>query len=142
MVVQSAEHLLSDFNLRHTAQRINILDAFLKKDYALSHTDLESEFEGNIDRATIYRCLKQFLEVGILHRIPDEQFQTKYAVCSSCDHAEHNHDHIHFNCQVCSQTTCIENVHIPNISLPEGFMAKEKILTVQGLCAECNLSGT
>jgi Fur family ferric uptake transcriptional regulator len=133
-----AENLLSEFNLRHTAQRISILTAFFNNNHALSHTDLESEFEGQIDRATIYRCLKQFLEVGIVHRIPDEQFQTKYAVCSSCEHHDHNHDHVHFNCQNCNQTTCIENVFIPNISLPKGFTAKEKILTIQGLCNFCN----
>jgi len=138
MATLTAEHLLSDFNLRHTAQRIHILGAFLKNNFALSHADLETEFDGLIDRATIYRCLKQFLEVGILHRIPDEQFQTKYAVCSSCEHHEHHHDHLHFNCQACNQTTCIENIFIPQINLPSGFVAKEKILTVQGLCKDCN----
>jgi Fur family ferric uptake transcriptional regulator len=71
-----AEILLNDFNLRQTNQRIKILQAFLRNSAALSHTDLEEEFAGSIDRATIYRCLKQFLDAGILHRIPDEQFQT------------------------------------------------------------------
>ena len=138
MLNSKAENLLSDFNLRQTFPRINILSSFLRNSHALSHTDLESEFEGQIDRATIYRCLKQFLEVGILHRIPDGQFQTKYAVCATCEHHQHHHDHLHFNCQVCNQTTCIENVFIPILALPDGFVAKEKILTVQGLCKDCN----
>jgi Fur family ferric uptake transcriptional regulator len=133
----SAEHLLTDFNLRHTAQRISILNSFLKTSHALSHNDLETEFEGLIDRATIYRCLKQFLDSGILHRIPDEQFQTKYAVCATCEHENHHHDHVHFNCSKCNMTKCIEGTSIPSIDLPEGYVAKEKILIIQGLCAEC-----
>lgn len=133
----TAEHLLTDFNLRHTSQRLSILDAFLKAGHALSHTDLENSFAGQIDRATIYRCLKQFLEAGILHRIPDDQFQTKYAVCSHCEHQHHHHDHVHFNCLVCNLTQCLEDAEIPGITLPEGFAAKEKILIIQGYCADC-----
>ena len=137
MANQTAEHLLKDFNLRNTTQRISILQAFLKSNHALSHNDLESLFAGEIDRATIYRCLKQFLEAGIVHRIPDDQFQTKYAVCSTCAHEEHNHDHVHFNCQTCNMTTCLEHANIPVIALPEGFEAKEQILIIQGLCNTC-----
>jgi len=139
MQQSSPQNLLSGFNLRHTAQRIHILEAFLKNSHALSHTDLEAQFDGIIDRATIYRCLKQFLDVGILHRIPDEQFQTKYAVCSTCEHEHHDHDHVHFNCSNCNMTTCIEQAHIPMVILPEGFIAKEKILIIQGLCADCSV---
>jgi Fur family ferric uptake transcriptional regulator len=137
MIQASPEGLLRDFNLRNTAQRIHILQTFLKNRHALSHTDLETELEGKIDRATIYRCLKQFLDAGILHRIPDDQFQTKYAVCSTCEHTHHHHDHVHFNCQGCNETTCIEQASIPGIQLPEGYVVQEKILIIQGFCASC-----
>lgn len=137
MASHTAEHLLKDFNLRNTSQRVSILQAFLRNQQALSHNDLEAEFAGEIDRATIYRCLKQFLEAGIVHRIPDDQFQTKYAVCSTCAHEHHQHDHVHFNCQQCNATTCLEHASIPDILLPAGFRAKEKILIIQGLCNLC-----
>jgi Fur family ferric uptake transcriptional regulator len=134
-----AENLLTEYNLRHTHQRISILSSFLRNKNALSHTDLESEFEGKIDRATIYRCLKQFLDAGILHRIPDDQFQTKYAVCGTCEHEDHHHDHVHFNCQKCNQTQCLEEAVIPKINLPLGFLEREKILIIQGLCNKCQV---
>lgn len=137
MHVSVAEELLTSFNLRHTQQRVLILTTFLNAKHALSHNDLESAFEGQIDRATIYRCLKQFLDAGILHRIPDEQFQTKYAVCNTCDHQEHHHDHVHFNCRKCNLTQCIEHSEIPEIKLPAGFVGEERILIVQGLCRNC-----
>ncbi len=132
-----AEKLLVEFNLRLTSQRIKILSSFFRTSNALSHTDLESEHEGNIDRATIYRCLKQFLDAGILHRIPDEQFQTRYAVCGTCEHEVHHHDHVHFNCSQCLKTQCLEEVTIPRIDLPSGFLANEKILIIQGVCSKC-----
>lgn len=137
MSSHSAEHLLTDFQLRHTSQRILILQEFLTKNYALSHGDLEQKFEGQIDRATIYRCLKQFVDSGILHRIPDDQFQTKYAVCATCEAKHHHHDHVHFNCTMCNETTCLDQAIIPSISLPGGFRAVEKILIVQGFCSKC-----
>lgn len=133
----SAKHLLSDYQLRHTAQRIQILQEFLRQSHALSHNDLEQKFDGQMDRATIYRCLRQFVDAGILHRIPDDQFQTKYAVCASCETAHHHHDHVHFNCTACNETTCLDEAVIPSFSLPEGFRAIEKILIVQGLCPRC-----
>lgn len=138
MSLHTAEHLLKDYQLRHTTQRIHILQEFLTQKYALSHTDLEQKFEGQIDRATIYRCLKQFVDAGILHRIPDEQFQTKYAVCATCETEHHHHDHVHFNCTLCNETRCLDQAVIPNFTLPEGFRATEKILIVQGLCNKCN----
>jgi Fur family ferric uptake transcriptional regulator len=132
-----ASALLQDFKLRQTSQRIKILETFLRHRNALSHTDLEEEFSGLIDRATIYRCLRQFLDAGILHRIPDDQFQTKYAVCAACDHGHHHHDHVHFNCLTCNETTCLENSSIPAIAMPDGFRVKEKILIMQGYCPRC-----
>jgi|688.fasta_scaffold1180024_1 Fur family ferric uptake transcriptional regulator len=132
-----AEKLLLNHNLRLTHQRIKILSSFFRTRNALSHTDLEAEHEGNIDRATIYRCLKQFLDAGILHRIPDDQFQTRYAVCGTCETHSHHHDHVHFNCRQCLQTQCIEEIVIPNIPLPEGFLQADKILIVQGICRKC-----
>lgn len=137
MSSHAAEHLLTDFQLRHTSQRIQILQEFLTQSYALSHSDLEHKFEGQIDRATIYRCLKQFVDSGILHRIPDDQFQTKYAVCATCETKHHHHDHVHFNCTSCNETTCLDEAIIPNIALPGGFRAVEKILIVQGFCSKC-----
>jgi Fur family ferric uptake transcriptional regulator len=133
-----AESILQSFNLRQTSQRVKILQTFLKKSTALAHTDLEEAFAGEIDRATIYRCLKQFLDAGILHRIPDEQFQTKYAVCATCNHGHHHHDHVHFNCLVCNETICLEHSSIPAVRVPDGFLVLEKILIMQGHCAACS----
>jgi Fur family ferric uptake transcriptional regulator len=132
-----AAALLQDFKLRQTSQRLKILEAFLRRPNALSHTDLETAFAGIIDRATIYRCLKQFLDAGILHRIPDEQFQTKYAVCAACNQGHHHHDHVHFNCLSCNETTCMEHSSIPSIPIPGGFRVQEKILIMQGYCPRC-----
>jgi len=133
-----AASILQQYQLRQTSQRIKILQAFLRKSSALAHADLEEAFAGEIDRATIYRCLKQFLDAGILHRIPDEQFQTKYAVCATCDHGHHHHDHVHFNCLSCNETICLEHSRIPSVSVPEGYLVQEKILIMQGQCASCS----
>ena len=61
---QVSNRLLKNFRLRSTPTRQEILHLFLKKDYALSHSDIESEIADDIDRVTVYRTLKTFFDRG------------------------------------------------------------------------------
>ena len=101
--------ILKKYNLRHTDTRENILDGFIQQNAALSHGDLENLLIEGFDRVTIYRTLKTFVEKGILHKIPDETGGVKYAMCKDqCQTDHHNHDHVHFKCSKCGDTTCID----------------------------------
>lgn len=128
---------LKDHKLRTTSCREDVLEAFLRRDMALSHGDLESELGDRFDRVTIYRTLKTFLEKGIIHKVLDDE-GTRYALCRErCSEDNHHHDHVHFKCNTCGQTNCLENLHVPAVKLPEGYRIQEVNLLIQGLCAEC-----
>lgn len=132
--------LLKDFNLRQTDCREEVLDVFFSQGFALSHGDIENRLQDSFDRVTVYRTLKTFLEKGIIHKVLDDEGGTKYALCKDSCHTpdhKHHHDHVHFKCQICGQTTCLDNVHIPTFSLPEGYQRQEVNLLVQGVCAVC-----
>jgi Fur family transcriptional regulator, ferric uptake regulator len=65
----------------------------------------------------------------------------KYALCKNeCNTIEqtHKHDHVHFKCNECGQTTCLDQVTIPTLKLPEGYKKVEMNLLVQGVCVSCN----
>lgn len=130
---------LREFDLRHTGCRADILQSFQSYDYALSQGNLEELFGQRFDRVTIYRTLKTFVEKGIIHKVLDDEGGTKYALCkvSECSHENHHHDHVHFKCLACGNTTCIETVHIPAINLPEGYKRTEVNMLVQGTCPSC-----
>lgn len=131
-------NILKKFDLRHTDTRENILNGFLGKSTAISHGDIEHILMEGFDRVTIYRTLKTFLDKGIIHKILDDQGGVKYALCNtSCKSGDHHHDHVHFKCSSCGDTTCLDHVLIPSIDLPNGYKRKEINMLVQGVCPNC-----
>jgi Fur family transcriptional regulator, ferric uptake regulator len=134
----SSEILLKNFSLRSTPTRQQIIHLFLKKNYALSHGDIEKEITDDLDRVTVYRTLKTFLDKGLIHKVLDDEGSLKYALCNeACTLTGHHHDHVHFKCAVCGQTNCL-NVEVPVVKLPKGYMANEVNLLIQGVCDRCS----
>ncbi len=134
---RASETLLRDFKLRSTPNRHEILLLFLRKDYALSHGDIEKAVDSSLDRVTLYRTLKTFLDKGLIHKVLDDEGSLKYALCKeACSTEGHHHDHVHFKCTKCGQTNCL-NVAIPPIKLPTGYQPTEQNLLIQGVCDQC-----
>lgn len=137
--MSQAQHILRNHALRHTSSRAGILDMFMNHQVALSEPEIERAMKDSCDRVTIYRTLSTFLEKGIVHKVLDDSGAMKYALCAS-DCAEgslHSHDHVHFKCDACGNTNCLENVRMPNIDLPKGYLVQEVNVLLQGLCPEC-----
>ncbi|HEY9047563.1 MAG TPA: transcriptional repressor [Ohtaekwangia sp.] len=133
-----SDRLLKTFRLRSTPSRLEILHLFLNKDYALSHGDIEKEINNELDRVTVYRTLKTFLDKGLIHKVLDDEGSLKYALCNdTCSKTGHHHDHVHFKCTNCGQTNCLE-VEVPAVKLPKGYRANEVNLLIQGICERCS----
>ena len=131
--------LLKDHSLRLTQGRADVISIFLKKDIAISHSDIESEIDGQYDRVTIYRTLKSFLDKGLIHKVLDDSGVIHYALCNdACSEQYHSDNHIHFKCEVCGETTCLDHVSIPEVILPSGFKAKESNFLIGGVCSKCS----
>ena len=134
----SSERLLKNFSLRSTPTREQIILLFLKRNYALSHGDIEKEITSELDRVTVYRTLKTFLDKGLIHKVLDDEGSLKYALCNeACTLMDHHHDHVHFKCTLCGQTNCL-NIDVPLIRLPTGYKATEVNLLIQGVCERCS----
>ncbi|PZX49923.1 Fur family transcriptional regulator [Algoriphagus chordae] len=129
--------ILQSHKLRITDCRQEIIREFLDKQVALAHSDLEEALDSQFDRVTIYRTLKTFVDKDVVHKVLDDSGATKYALCSH-EEEEHNHEHVHFKCEVCGETTCLESITLPSIKLPKGFKKKEMSLLVQGVCNKCH----
>ena len=133
----ASDRLLRNFQMRATPVRHEILQLFLQKDYALSHHDIETEVSKSLDRVTVYRTLKTFLDKGLIHKVLDDEGSLKYALCNdACSSAEHHHDHVHFKCTRCGQTNCLD-VDLPGVKLPRGYQADAINVLIQGTCERC-----
>lgn len=133
----STEKILKEKGLRVTPIRIKILELFGSTQIALSQSDLESELDES-DRITLYRTLKRFESTGILHKVINDSNQKKFALCSdSCGYGDHVDEHVHFQCEKCGNTQCLEDVPIPQITVPDGFKMNSSKILMTGICNQC-----
>lgn len=133
-----ALQLLKESELRKTNARLQVLELFMNTDRALSHQHLESKLQ-EVDRVTLYRTLKTFEQKGLIHKAFDGSEALKYALCAhhNCAEHQHNDNHVHFNCEKCDKTICLEQVNTPILTLPEGYQMAEQHVLVKGICPDC-----
>ncbi|HUQ96738.1 MAG TPA: transcriptional repressor [Chitinophagaceae bacterium] len=136
----AVSELLRRNNLSITESRKKILSLFLSTPDALAHGDIERKAGEKFDRVTIYRTLQTFVEKGIVHTIPTADNAVLYALCKACTEGHHHDDHIHFVCTVCNSTICLDNVVSPKIELPQGYMAQNVQVVINGICKTCSKS--
>lgn len=112
---------------------------FLRTDGALAHADIEQRSGTGFDRVTVYRTLQTFVEKGIIHTIPTTDNSVRYALCKDeCSAGHHHDDHIHFLCDACGTTYCLDHITVPAVQLPKGFRATQTDVVVSGICSKCN----
>ena len=134
---KTAQSILVQKKINPTAMRQLVLDVFLKKQSAFSLFEIEHQFE-NVERSTIFRTLKIFQQNCIIHKIDDGTGAVKYALCHegcTCSFADL---HVHFLCTACGETTCLKDIPVPDLSLPENYKFKSANFVIKGVCAICN----
>jgi Fur family ferric uptake transcriptional regulator len=136
---ESASEILKSNNMSVTASRQQILSLFFDKDRgALRHSDIEKQLE-NLDRVTIYRTLQVFTDKGLIHPISGSDGVTRYALCKgNCSEGHHHDNHVHFYCQKCGETQCLNEVQIPKVDLPGMFAVRNIEMLINGICQHCS----
>jgi Fur family ferric uptake transcriptional regulator len=132
------EDLLAKHHLKKTEGRMRVLAMLSSKTFATSQPDLE-EVMLDVDRGTLYRILSVFEEKGIIHKVFDLNGTANYALChSSCQENHHHDEHLHFNCIMCNNVYCLDDLDLPNLHLPSGFQSQTFSLSATGICPKCN----
>ncbi len=131
-------NILKRSGLSVTEGRKKILELFLDKEGALAHADIEKRTGSAFDRVTVYRTLQSFVEKGIIHQIPTTDNSVLYALCRhECDEQHLHDDHVHFVCNSCNKTVCLDDVMVPHVKLPQGFKVQQSQMIVKGRCRDC-----
>lgn len=130
--------ILKKNHLSVTDGRKKILELFLNSQGALAHADIEKSTGESFDRVTVYRTLQTFVDKGIIHLIPTTDNSILYALCKhNCEQGHHHDNHVHFICNVCNKTICLDDVTIPHVKLPKGFTPQHAQMVVNGVCDDC-----
>lgn len=120
--------------VRLTAVRQLIWQEIAPLHHAFSLGDVEAALP-QMDRSSIFRTLRLFLEKNLLHEVDDGSGCKKYCVCR-CE--SHDHEaHVHFYCLRCGKTYCLPETIVPHVTLPEGFQTQQREFVIKGLCANC-----
>ena len=128
--------LLSEHGIKATANRILVAVALSEAGRPLSLMELEDRIV-SIDKSGIFRCLSTFKEHHLVHSIEDVE-GTRYELCLSHD-SDHDEDtHVHFYCERCHRTFCLDDIHIPPVVLPKGYDSRTSNYLVKGICPECS----
>lgn len=135
--MEQVNKILEQKAIRITPMRQLLLEYFLEHEGTFGLIELENAFPIS-DRITMYRTLKTFEEKGILHSIHNEIGEVKYALCDEhCTPVTHRDQHPHFQCERCEQITCLDNLVIPKMELPKGYVSKEMNMMIKGVCPDC-----
>lgn len=128
--------LMMHHGVKPTANRILIADAIRRAGRPLTMGEIETAL-GSVDKSVISRTLSLFRERHLVHTLHGGGDGLRYELCHS--HSEEHDDdaHIHFWCRSCGKTFCLEDIHIPLVSLPAGYEEESVNYMVTGLCPEC-----
>jgi Fur family transcriptional regulator, ferric uptake regulator len=136
-MAQHVDEILRRNSLSVTESRKKILNLFMNIHGALAHGDIERKAGERFDRVTVYRTLQTFVEKGIIHTIPTTDNSVRYALCKDCTEGHHHDNHVHFICNQCGTTLCLDDVAVPEIRLPKGFSLNEIEVVAKGVCNDC-----
>jgi Fur family transcriptional regulator, ferric uptake regulator len=132
------ETILKKHHLKVTPIRAQVVKVIAEASYALSLQEIENGLT-DPDRITLYRTLKNFEEKGIIHKVTDSTQVVKYAMCDEhCSEHAHTDEHVHFHCERCKNTFCLDHTTLPQVSLPQGYTFGQMTMTVSGVCKNCN----
>lgn len=129
------EILMQEHGIKATANRILILRALLEAGRPLSLTEIETALE-SVDKSIISRNLAVFREHRLLHTLSDED-SVRYEVCHCSEEEEDDDRHVHFHCEVCGRTFCLEDLPIPAVRYPDGFSVESVEYMAHGICPDC-----
>lgn len=133
------ERILSERGIKPTANRILILRELLNSSGPMSMSELETALE-TIDKSVVFRNLVLFREHHLLHQIQaGEEVKYEFCACECADEdgAVDEDEHVHFYCENCHKTICLNDLPIPRVELPSGYSISEINYVVSGLCPDC-----
>lgn len=127
--------ILEHKGIKTTANRILVARALVESSTPLSLLDI-TESLPSMDKSSVFRVLSLFLEHDVVHSFEDGRGVINYEMCSDGECDRHD-NHVHFYCEICHRSYCMEDLSLPKLLLPEGFIMHSLSFVIKGLCPKC-----
>lgn len=137
MTEENVLSMFTEHGIRPTANRLLVVRALKEAVRPLSLMELEALLQ-TLDKSSISRVLALLREHRLVHVIEDGGESVRYELCLSHHHDQDDDMHAHFYCERCRRTFCLEDVRIPAIALPEGYVMRSVNYVVKGVCPSCS----
>ncbi len=128
--------ILEHKGIKPTANRILVARALAESSTPLSLLDI-TESLPSMDKSSVFRVLSLFLEHDVVHSFEDGRGVINYEMCRSDGECDRHDNHVHFYCEICHRSYCMEDLSLPKLVLPEGFTMHSLSFVIKGLCPKC-----
>ncbi len=120
---EQTKALCDEYEIKFTTARASILDVLKVAKHPLNYEQIKEQMSVAMDKATFYRNIAKFEELGIVHKFESDDRKWYFELSTTT--------HAHFICEQCHQITCI-NVDLGKV---EGEV---KSIVLKGTCKECH----
>ena len=125
---------LTDCGFSRSAGRIAVFD-YLITSGSVSPVRLSEDMMGVLDRASLYRTLKLFRELGIIDELGYGRDRT---IELSDRYAPHHH---HLRCRLCGMVSNLDDskleTYLASLAEANQFKLESHVIELAGLCAMC-----
>lgn len=137
-----ARQALRDVALRATAARVAVLKLLASAGSPMSHGEVvEALTEFGFDQSTLFRCLNESADAGLVSRIDLGGHARRFELRRSDGEGELTHPH--FICVDCGELTCLKDFSV-QIASSRGPLSDQlgtiTEIMVRGHCRKCKTS--
>lgn len=127
--------MLQERSIKPTANRLLIVRTMVNAGRPLSMAEIESDAK-TIDKSIISRTLSLFRDKHLVHAVEAGGDSVRYELCRSHFDDEHDDMHVHFYCERCHRTFCLDSP-VPSVEVPEGYQVTSVNYMIKGVCPKC-----
>lgn len=124
--------ILRKYRVYITKARLLMLDAFLRSGNPLTRNDFYNDSSPELNRITIFRTLKLFLNRKIIYRVHATDRVSRYLLRQTATSV-----HSNFICRVCKKVIPLKTIDPPEVELPEDYTQQNTEIIIEGLCDTC-----
>jgi Fur family ferric uptake transcriptional regulator len=124
--------ILTKHQIAITKTRLLILQSFLQSSEPLTRNDFYNDSMPELNRISIFRTLKLFLDKKIIYRVHATDRVSRYLLRQVATSV-----HSNFICKVCKKVMPLKTIDLPEVELPEDYTQQNIEIIIEGLCDSC-----